>query len=817
MAIGQPSGTVTLVFTDIEGSTRLLHELGQEVYREALGEHRRVVREAFARAGGYEVDYEGDAFFYAFASAQAAVDAVTEAMRALEVGPIRIRVGIHTGEPGLDPPKYVGVDVHKAARVMSAGHGGQVLLTRATREHVDEELRDLGEHRLKDFAEPVSIFQLGEGSFPPLKTISNTNLPRPASSFVGREREVAEVVALLRGSRLVTLAGPGGTGKTRLAIEAASELVPEFKAGVFWVGLSAVRNPELVMPTVGQTLGAEGEPAASIGDREMLLLIDNLEQVIGAAPELAALVEACPNLVLLVTSRELLRVRGEVEYEVLPLADEEAVSLFSERAQLPPGPIVEELCRRLDNMPLALELAASRAKALSPRQILERLGQRLDLFRGGRDADPRQATLRATIEWSHDLLEAEEQVLFARLSVFVGGCTLEAAVEICDAGLDTLQSLVEKSLLRHAGERFWMLETIREHSSERLVESGEEDTRCRRHAAWYLALAEASRRGLRGADQVAWLARMAADEQNLRAALAWAVDRTAAETALRLVWALEVFWVRAARDDEAAQWLDGALALDCPTQPILRARALATGGVFATKTGALDLADRRFGESIPILRALGDDDGLAFALRGLAWLHEARGEAGAALAPLEESITLFSALDHPIATRLCDLGDIALAQDDRERARNSYERAVEAGEAEGDSSGQAQALASLGELAFAEGDLQLAERHARETLEIAFSPADLVLTEAICLLAEVTTGRGRPEDAARMIAATERLLGDAEPSSATREIGERLGLVAERLRSIDASALERARPESAKRPREELRAWVLGGSWTEAL
>ncbi len=329
MAIGQPSGTVTLVFTDIEGSTRLLHELGQEVYREALGEHRRVVREAFARADGYEVDYEGDAFFYAFASAQAAVDGVTEAMRALEVGPIRIRVGIHTGEPGLDPPKYVGVDVHKAARVMSAGHGGQVLLTRATREHVDEELRDLGEHRLKDFAEPVSIFQLGEGSFPPLKTISNTNLPRPASSFVGREREIAEVVALLRGSRLVTLAGPGGTGKTRLAIEAASELVPEFNAGVFWVGLSAVRDPELVTPTVGQTLGAEGELAAYIGEREMLLLIDNLEQVIGAAPELAALVEACPNLVLLVTSRELLRVRGEVEYEVLPLADQEAVSLFS--------------------------------------------------------------------------------------------------------------------------------------------------------------------------------------------------------------------------------------------------------------------------------------------------------------------------------------------------------------------------------------------------------------------------------------------------------------------------------------------------------
>ena len=361
-------------------------------------------------------------------------------------------------------------------------------------------------------------------------------------------------------------------------------------------------------------------------------------------------------------------------------------------------------------------------------------------------------TLRATIEWSHDLLDPEE-------SSCSRGCRSSRAAarstppkRSVEADLDGLQSLVDKSLVRHTGERFWMLETIREHSSERLAESGEEEAKRRAHAACYLALAEASRRGLRGPDQAAWLSRILAEEQNLRAALAWAVDRHSAETALRLIWALEVFWIRAARDDEAAQWVDRALAIDYRAQPMLRARALATGGVFAARMGALELAAQRLGESIPTLRTVGDDDGLAFALRGLAWFYEARGETANASAALEEAITLFSALGHPIATRLCDLGDVAVAQGDLARARSSYEQAVVAGMAEGDVSGQAQALSSLSEIAFAEGDLELAERRVRESLEIAVSPADLVLPDAICLLADLTTGRGRPEEAARMVA-----------------------------------------------------------------
>ena len=320
-----------------------------------------------------------------------------------------------------------------------------MLLSSATAGLVELPVSDLGEHRLKDIPDAVSIFQLGEESFPPLRTISNTNLPRPASSFVGREAVMGEVLGRIeRGARLLTLTGPGGTGKTRLALEVAGSLVSEYKAGVFWVGLASLRDPALVAETIAQVLGAKDGLAEHVGERELLLLLDNLEQVIEAAPGLAELLERCPNLVLLCTSRELLRVRGEVDYAVPPLGSPEAVTLFCERAQLEPSDEIAELCARLDNLPLAVELAAARTKALTPAQILERLTGRLDLLQGGRDADPRQQTLRATIEWSHELLSAEERRLFARLSVFAGGCTLNAAEEVCDADLETLQSLARE-------------------------------------------------------------------------------------------------------------------------------------------------------------------------------------------------------------------------------------------------------------------------------------------------------------------------------------------------------------------------------------
>ena len=300
-----PAGRVTLVFTDIEGSTRLLRELGAGAYGEALGEHRRLLRDAYERHGGVEVDTQGDAFFFAFPDAREAVASAEEGREALRSGPIQVRVGVHTGMPHLGPEGYVGHDVHLGARIGAAGHGGQVLLSEAARAAAgidNDALLDLGEHRLKDIDLPIRILQLGAERFPPLKTISNTNLPHPASSFIGRERETLEIVDLIRerGARLVTLTGPGGSGKTRLAIEVAAELLGDHKAGTFWVELAPIRDPALVTEEIGKTLGAQDGLAEHIRERQMLLVLDNLEQVIDAGRDLADLIEACPNLVIVV-------------------------------------------------------------------------------------------------------------------------------------------------------------------------------------------------------------------------------------------------------------------------------------------------------------------------------------------------------------------------------------------------------------------------------------------------------------------------------------------------------------------------------------
>ena len=324
------------------------------------------------------------------------------------------------------------------------------------------------------------------------------------------------------GARIVTLIGPGGSGKTRLAIEVARSLVPVFTGGVFWVGLSAVRDPALVSETIARTLGVKGDLRDHLRDRELLLLIDNFEQVVDAAGDLASLLSDCPALTVLATSRELLRIQGEVDCPVPPLAESEAVNLFCARSRLEPTPDIAELCRRLDNLPLAVELAAARTKALSPAKILERLCERLDLLRGLRDSDPRQQTLRTTIAWSRDLLTDEEQRLFRRLSVFADGCVLEAAESVCDADLDTLQSLLEKSLLGLSGERYWLLETIREYAAEQL-DPGEAALLQRRLRAYVLALAEASAPDLHTAREGAVSEALAPEYANIRAAVAHAL------------------------------------------------------------------------------------------------------------------------------------------------------------------------------------------------------------------------------------------------------------------------------------------------------
>jgi predicted ATPase len=718
-----PSGTVTFVFTDIEGSTRLLEALG-EGYGEALTAHRAALRDAFAAHGGVEVDNQGDAFFFAFPDAREAVRAAAAGRDALARGPVRVRIGLHTGTPSRTNEGYFGRDVNVGARVAASAHGGQVVVTKATRDLLDDaDLRDLGEHRVKDFDEPIWIYQLGEELFPPLKTISNTNLPHPASSFVGREREVREVEALVRKARLVTLTGPGGSGKTRLSIEAGSELVGEFKNGVFWIGLATAHDPGGVLPAVAQTLGAQGDLAGHIGERELLLVIDNLEQVVACAPELATLVEACPNLRLIVTSRELLRVRGEVEYEVLPLADPDAVELFCLRAGIEASAAVEELCRRLDNMPLALELAAARTKALTPEQILERLGERLDLFQGGRDAEERQKTLRATIEWSHDLLSPDEQRLFAQLGVFVGGCTLDSAEAVTDADLDTIQSLVEKSLLRRTDDRFWMLETIRDYAVERLTVSGEVDPRQRRHAEHFLAVAESANLSAESTGRESpELVRPEAD--NIRAAIDWAVNCDL-ELAFRLAIAMEQFWVM---NDafEGVRRIRELLEQGPHISPVLRARSLRVLGETSFIAGDFEQSASQAHAALAAFERLGDERAVAVVLHRLSVDAVTAQDFARARRLLEESLAICRRLPNPKleADAIRILGWVEQCEGNPERALELFEEAAKLCERIGYTWIQASTLLGIAELCQELGRPEIAEARAIEALRLSWQLVD---------------------------------------------------------------------------------------------
>jgi predicted ATPase/class 3 adenylate cyclase len=772
-----PSGTVTFFFTDVEGSTRLLQEVGAAAYADALAEHRRILRHVFSAHGGIEVDTQGDAFFVAFATAPAALDAADEALTALARSRIRVRIGIHTGTGHVTQEGYVGEDVHKGARIAAAGHGGQVLLSKETRELVAVEVTDLGEHRLKDFAEPVWLFQLGSEPFPPVKTISNTNLPRPASSFVGRQREVAEVTALLRdGARLVTLSGPGGSGKTRLAIEAAAELVPQFKNGVFWVGLAALRDPELVTETVAQMLGAKDGLAEEIGERELLLLVDSFEQLADAAPELADLLEVCPNLCLMVTSRELLRVRGEVVYPVLPLAEPEAVELFCARARLEPDKTMAELCRRLDSLPLAVELAAARTSVLSPAQILERLSERLDLFRGGRDAEARQETLRATIGWSHELLGEEEKRLFARLAVFAGGCTLAAAEEVAGARLDPLQSLVDKSLLRHNKERFWMLETIREYALERLEESGEGASVRRSHAGHFLALAQEAEPHLRQ-ESSEWLDRLEPEHDNARAALDHLEATGEHELALLLAAAMWWFWSLSGNVREGRRRLERALAGD-ERSTATRAYALMGAADLALDTGDKASSRLRGEEALAQFRMLEDQWGAAFSLLILGLISAFEDDWQNAQPRFEESARLFGELadEHwalqairRLAWSYEELGDL-------ERARAIQEEMLRRARASSDEFLEAKALSALAQYALDEGrvddavlsNLEEAHRIYRGRRSHHDRYWDAIL---VCRFARALALEGRAAAAAQLLACFESLVEEmrAESGSALVE------------------------------------------------
>jgi predicted ATPase/class 3 adenylate cyclase len=709
-----PSGTVTFLFTDVEGSTQLLHKLGAEAYAYALAEHRRMIRGACSAEGGVEVDTQGDAFFFAFPTAPGALDAASAFTDALASGAIRVRVGLHTGSPLLTDEGYVGTDVHRAARIAAAGHGGQVLVSASTASLAEHELMDLGEHRLKDLSAPERIYQLADGDFPPLKSLYRTNLPIPATPFLGRERELVEVVGLLTRDdvRLLTLTGPGGTGKTRLALQAAAEASESFPDGVYWVPLAPLREPALILSSLARALAVSDEPGTPLEDtlsahlsgKSQLLLLDNVEHLLPAAAERIAAVRTSNGSRLLVTSRERLRIGGEQAWPVPPLEDDDGTELFVARARaidpaFAPSRVIHELCARLDELPLAIELAAARTAVFSAEQLLERLPQRLDLLKGDRDTDPRQQTLRATIEWSHDLLDKTEQQLFARLAVFVGGGTYEAAEEVAGADPDTLQSLLDKSLVRKrdadGGPRYWMLEMIREYAVERLEASGEAEHVRRRHAEWFLTLAEEAGPQL-SQESTEWLDRLEPEHDNVRTALDSLETVGEQELRLRLVAAFWWFWSLRGHLEEGMRRVEDALARD--TRPTAtRARAL---------TGAQDLAadlddnatsKLRGEEALSLHRELGDDWGVAYNQLGLGLVFASEDDFETAQPLFEESVRLFGELgdEHWTLQASRRLAWSYEEHGEPKRARQIQEDILHRARASGDEALEAKALGVL--------------------------------------------------------------------------------------------------------------------------
>jgi predicted ATPase/class 3 adenylate cyclase len=828
-----PSGTVTFLFTDIEGSTRLL-QAAEDEYPAILERHFALLRGAVSAGGGREVSRDGDALFAVFTSAVDAVAAVAEAQRALSgvswaPEPVRVRMGLHTGEGVVADGTYVGLDVHRAARIGTAAHGGQILLSESTQALASgglpdgTSIRDLGRHRLKDLAKPERLFQLVVSGlateFPALRTLDATpnNLPTQLTTFLGRERELAEAAQQLAATRLLTLTGPGGTGKTRLSLQLAAESADEFADGVFFVPLALITEPSLVVPAILGALGLSAtggrQPTEVLVDhlatRCLLLVLDNFEQVTEAGPIVTELLSAAPRVKMVATSRSPLRVYGEREYAVPPLdlpdlshlptaarlSQFEAVALFIERATaVRPGfavtnenaPAVAEICVRLDGLPLALELAAARIKLLTAQAILARLEKRLDLLSSGaRDLPARQQTLRGAIAWSYDLLEEPERRLFACLGVFAGGTTLEMvdAVVGSEAGIDVLDgiaSLVDKSLVRQEASddeepRFALLQTIREYAQERLdAEEFGERVR-RRHAATFLALAEEAAPMLLTAAGRRWLDRLESEHENLRAALGWSIAVGDATIAQRLITALWRFWQMRAYLAEARKRCVEALAVPGgDADPAVRARALeATGGI-AYWQADFESAAAYYEEALELDRAAGDPARTAESLYNLAMAavidvdQTAIARAGA---QAEEALELFRSVgdQRGAARALWALGNVAHSAGEPERAIAALDEATPIFRELGDRFMLAWADFTRGAAALKIGDHEGARSRFDEALRIFRDAGDvtgyILLVEAFAWLAK---GMGDHVRAVRLAGAVDDLERTSVTSMARR-------------------------------------------------
>ncbi len=647
-----PTGTVTFLFTDIAGSTRLLRQ-DRQAYGTALSEHRRLLRAAFAACGGREVDTQGDSFFAAFPTAGQALSAAAQAQRSLAAQswpdrmPVLVRMGLHTGEATVAGDGYLGLAVHRAARIAAAASGGQVLVSDATAALAGEELpagtelHPLGEHRLNDFPEPAALYQLDIAGlpthFPPPRTLaSRPGLPTPTGELLGRDADVAALAQLLSDTRtrLVTVTGPGGIGKTRLAVETARTVAEAFPGGVVFVPLSTVEDAGLLLGTVADTLGVRREPGVepldalrpALGDDRTLLVLDNFEQVVAARKDVTALLDAVPTAVVMVTSRQALRLRSERRFPLAPLAGTPAQQLFAERAAaVSPGftlddataAVVAEICRLLDGLPLAIELAAARVRLLPPTALLGRLGRRLDVLGGGPvDLPERQRTLRATMDWSFGLLAPHEQAVFTRLAVFSGGWSVSAAEAVCGRPdepdvLEALAALLDASLLLESDEsgagepRLHMLATVHTYAEEKLAASPDRTQIERGHSEWVLAMTDsfwhASDRGFGEA-----LERFDRERANLRAAVQRAVDGADVETTTLILRNTFPYLLRRDAEREAVAWLEQVLPRAAEAPAAVRGRLLVLRALFAGMVGDLAVVPVWLKEGRRLL--LGHDD-----------------------------------------------------------------------------------------------------------------------------------------------------------------------------------------------------------------
>jgi predicted ATPase/class 3 adenylate cyclase len=705
---------VTLLFTDVVGSTAILNRLGQ-AYADLLDEHHRLMREAISAAGGREVDTAGDSFFVAFPAATAAVQCAVAAQRMFaehtwpEDTVLLVRVGIHTGHPLVRDGNYVGMDVHRAARVMSVAHGGQVLLTEDACRALDTRvrLRDLGYHRLKDLPEHEHLFQLVDAQlldeFPPLRSLNRSNLPVPPNPLVGRSAEMAKALELLRRSevRLLSLLGSGGVGKTRLAFEIASEASTRYQHGVWVVALGPIRDPELVAPEICRILQVEappGEPLEAtlreaLSDREMLLVLDNFEHLIGAARLVSELLAGTRTVDVLATSREPLRVSGEHRLEVPPLPLADASELFRQRAtairpevRLDNGEhaAVERVCGRLDGLPLALELAAARIAILSPSALESRLADLSDLPEGARDLPERQRTLRATFNWSYRLLDPVERRLLQFLAPFVGGARIDSAEAIAPNGtaIEALASLRDKSLLRvredaDAQPRFWMLETIRAFATDCATVEGVWAGAAECHAEHFFALAGQAAAGIRRADAGIWLGRLDAEYPNIRAALDHLAQH-APHRAIQMAGALTEYWLIRGHVPEAHRRFTALLAQIAPDAPV-PAWTLAGAGRIAFALGAAREAEPLLQRATEIARQAGDTREVAECLSVLAAVRGSLGYPEASLdAAHREAVTAArtSGDDRALALALGNCATAFHVRGDVQRARPVYEEAL---------------------------------------------------------------------------------------------------------------------------------------------